>query len=210
MPWNGCATRAPVAWERWSQRSPVLIRTPLVAAVALFTLPLAPLAVPILPVESFVRYQAALGLQPVADERKRMGPLPQGYADMFGWPELAAEVAKATARLTPGERRKAVVFGQNYGEAAAVEVLGRRLGLPRAISGHNNYWLWGPGDWDGSVMIIIGGDADDNAAYFESVERVGVWDHPLAMPYERGLDISIARGFRGSPREAWPQLKHYN
>ena len=199
-----------VAWEHWSRRRPATIRTSLVAAVTLFSLPLAPIAIPMLPVESFIRYQTAIGLSPSTEERKDVGPLPQGYADMFGWPDLVTAVAKASDRLTIEERRKAVVFGQNYGEAGAIDVLGRRLGLPRAISGHNNYWLWGPGDWDGRVMIIIGGDADDNASFFESVERVGVWDHPLAMPYERGLDISIARGFKGSPREAWPQLKNYN
>src|SRR5678810_1171318 len=96
------------------------------------------------------------------------------------------------------DRARAVVFGQNYGEAGAVDVLGCRLGLPRAISGHNDYGLWGPGDWDGKVMIVIGGDRADNGAFFDSVEVVGTWDHPLAMPYERGLDISIARGFKGS------------
>ena len=198
-----------VAWERWSQRWPAA-RPVLAGAVALFTLPLLPLALPVLPVERFIRYQSALGLTPSTEERKQVGPLPQGYADMFGWPELVDEVAKASERLRPEERRKAVVFGQNYGEAAAVEVLGRGRGLPRVISGHNNYWLWGPGDWDGEVMIIIGGDAPDNAAYFESVERVGVWNHPYAMPYERGLDISIARRFKPPLASAWEGLRNFD
>ena len=198
-----------LAWEQWTASRRAL-RSLLVAAVALFTLPLLPLALPILPVETFIRYQSALGLAPSTEERKEIGPLPQGYADMFGWPELVEAVAKASERLSPEERRKAVVFGQNYGEAAAVEVLGRGRGLPRVISGHNGYWLWGPGDWDGEVMIIIGGDAPDNAAYFESVEIVGVWNHPYAMPYERGLDISIARRFKPPLASAWEGLKNFN
>ena len=199
-----------VAWERWTERAPRATRGALLALVGLLGLPCIPLAVPILPVESFIRYQAALGIKPSTEERKRVGPLPQHYADMFGWEELVAAVAKAAERLTPEERARTVVFGQNYGEAGAVEVLGKRLGLPRAISGHNNYWLWGPGDWDGSVVIIIGGDRADNAAFFESVAVAGTWDSPYAMPYERGLDISIGRRLKGSPRDAWPQLKHYD
>jgi hypothetical protein len=196
-----------VAWERWSARAAV--RAPLIAIVIVLGLPTIPMAIPVLPVETFIRYQKALGLAPSTEERQSVGPLPQFYADMFGWPELVSEVQKACARLTPEERRKAVVFGQNYGEAAAVEVLGRRLGLPRVISRHNSYWMWGPGDWDGSVMIIIGGDYEDNVAYFESVERVGRWDHPLAMPYERGLDISIARRFKPPLKSAWAGLKMF-
>lgn len=200
-----------LAWEAWSRRRPRAIRVPLVLAVALLTLPLAPFALPLLPAESFLRYQSRLGFAPSTEERKQVGPLPQGYADMFGWPELAAEVAKAADRLSPEERRRAIVFGQNYGQAGAIEVLGRPLGLPRAVSGHNNFWIWGPGVWDGSVMIVIGGDAEDNAAYFDRIERVGVWDHPYAMPYERGLDISIGRGFRVKPPErAWAGLRNLN
>ena len=94
-----------------------------------------PFTLPILPVETFVRYQSALHMTPHSDEREAMGVLPQQYADMFGWPEMVDLVAKAYARLTPEERRHARVFGQNYGEAGAVDVLGRKLGLPRALSG---------------------------------------------------------------------------
>ena len=198
-----------LAWERWSAKRAAWVRVSLVALVVVLGLPPIPMAIPVLPVETFIRYQKALGMAPATEERQSVGPLPQHYADMFGWPELAAEVEKASARLTPEERRKAVVFGQNYGEAAAVEVLGRKLGLPRAISGHNSYWMWGPGDWDGSVMIIIGGDYEDNAAYFESVERVGRWSHPYAMPYERGRDISIARRFKPPLKAGWAGLKAF-
>ena len=102
-----------------------------------------------------------------------------------------------------------MVFGQNYGEAAAVDVLGARLGLPHAISGHNSYWMWGPGDWDGSVLIIIGGDRDDNAVFFDHIEIVGQTSSPYSMPYERGLDVSIGRGLRMPVAQAWPRLKHF-
>jgi hypothetical protein len=200
-----------VAWERWSAgRRASLMRGALLAVVTLLALPLLPLALPLLPVESFIRYQAALGQRPSTEEHKRLGALPQHYADMFGWDDLVTQVEAAYRRLSPDEQRHAVVFGQNYGEAGAIDVLGRPRGLPRALSGHNQYWLWGPRDWDGSVIIIIGGDRPDNAAFFDRVEIVGQTRSPYAMPYEQGLDISIGRGFKMTPREAWPQLKHYN
>ncbi|MGH7731111.1 MAG: glycosyltransferase family 39 protein [Candidatus Eiseniibacteriota bacterium] len=199
-----------VAWERvsagaarWWMRVPV---TALVVASGLITVPF---ALPVLDVDAFIRYQSRLGMEPSTEERLEVGPLPQHYADMFGWEELVALVDTAYQRLTPKERARCRVFGQNYGEAGAIDVLGRRLGLPRAMSGHNSYWLWGPGNFDGSVLIIIGGDREDNARFFEEVEIVGQTRSPYTMPYERGVDVSIARRPRGALREAWPMLKHF-
>ena len=168
-----------------------------------------PMALPLLPVEMFVRYQTALGVSPRTEERQRMGALPQQYADMFGWEEMTALVVEAYSRLTPEERQHCRVFGQNYGEAGAIDVLGRRLGLPRALSGHNSYWLWGSdaGSWD--VLIIIGGDREDNAKFFEEIEIVGQTRSQWSMPYERGLDVSIARRPKMDFRALWPALKHY-
>jgi Dolichyl-phosphate-mannose-protein mannosyltransferase len=195
------ATRARMGW----------LRPAMAALVIVGGLPLIPLAIPVLPVETYVRYQAALGREPGTEERHEMGILPQHYADMFGWEELAALVGRAHDRLTPEERARTRVYAQNYGEAGAIDVLGRRLGLPPAISGHNSYWLWGRDDPDTSwnVVIIIGGDRESNAAFFEEVEIVGQTRSPWSMPYERGLDVSIGRGPRLSRSEAWPRLRRY-
>jgi hypothetical protein len=190
------------AGRRW-------LRPAVPALVALGGAVVLPYALPVLPVETFVRYQGALGLEAPADERSEMGALPQQYADMHGWGQMVGLVAEAWGRLTPEERRRCRVFGQNYGEAGAVDVLGRPLGLPPAISGHNSYWLWGPGEGDWDVLIIIGGDREDNARHFAEIEIVGQTASPWSMPYERGLDVSIARRPKISLEEAWPRLKRY-
>ncbi len=197
-----------VAAETFSARR-AWLRVGMVLAIVLFGAVTLPFAMPILPVETFVRYQSALGLAPHTDERQEMGALPQQYADMFGWPEMVDLVAKAYARLTPEERKHARVFGQNYGEAGAVDVLGRKLGLPHALSGHNSYGVWGPGDFDGSVLIVIGGDRKDNAEFFDEIEIVGQTSSPWSMPYERGLDVWIGRKPKVDLRAAWPKLVHF-
>jgi hypothetical protein len=198
-----------LAWERLTAGR-VATRRALIAVVGVLGLIPIPFALPVLPVDDFIRFQQALGMAPGTEERHRVGPLPQHYADMFGWRELVAAVAKAHRELAPAERRSAVVLGQNYGDAGAVDVLGRRYGLPRAVSGHNNYWLWGPGDWDGRVMIVIDDQDGDGPALFDRWERVGSFDHPLAMPYERHQNIYVGRGFRLDPARAWEMLKHYD
>jgi len=193
------SSRAGLGWLRPSV-------TTLVAGVGLIAMPM---ALPILPVETFVRYQTALGMAPKTEERLEMGALPQQYADMFGWPEMTTLVARAYDRLTPDERLRCRVFGQNYGEAGAIDVLGRRLGLPHALSGHNSYWLWGLQGDPPDVVIIIGGDRDGNAKFFEEIEIVGQTSSQWSMPYERGLDVSIGRRPKMSLRDAWPQLKKF-
>jgi hypothetical protein len=197
--WERLLSGGRVQWARWL----------VVAWIAVLGIVSAPFALPVLPVQTFLRYQAALHMTPKTEERQSIGPLSQQYADMFGWDELAAKVAQAWERLTPEERRGARVFGQNYGEAGAVDVLEHHLGLPPAISGHNSYWLWGPEGWDGSVLIIIGGDPEDNAKWFDRVEVIGTVNSPLAMPYERGIGVSIGRGLKMPVAEAWPKLKNF-
>ncbi|MGE3841218.1 MAG: glycosyltransferase family 39 protein [Vicinamibacterales bacterium] len=192
---------APAAW-RW-------LRPSLIVPIVVIGIIALPMALPVLPVDTFVRYQAALGLSPRSEERQRMGALPQQYADMFGWEDMTALVAEAYHRLTPEERQRCRVFGQNYGEAGAIDVLGRRFGLPRALSGHNSYWLWGPdaGSWD--VLIIVGGDSEDHARFFHEIEIVGQTRSQWSMPYERGLNVSIARHPKMDVRQLWPMLKQY-
>src|SRR5262249_10205215 len=82
----------------------------------------------------------------------------QHYADMFGWKEMAATVNEVYQRLSPEEKKDCSIFAQNYGEAAAIDFFGRKYGMPHAISGHNTYWLWGPGNATGKTMIVLGGE----------------------------------------------------
>ena len=128
---------------------------------------------------------------------------------MFGWRGMAAQIAAVYDSLPPEDRARAVFFGQNYGEAAAIDIFGRPLGLPPAISTHNNYYLWGPQGHDGSVMIVIGGNYLQETGLFRSVEKVGVIDSPYAMPYETGQPIYVLRGLKEPVAVLWPTLKRY-
>ncbi|HEY7214881.1 MAG TPA: glycosyltransferase family 39 protein [Thermoanaerobaculia bacterium] len=170
---------------------------------------IAPLTLPMLPIESFIRYQRSLGLQPGSDEKHRMGDLPQYFADMHGWPEMVAEVARVYRTLTPEERARATVFGQNYGEAGAVDALGRAYGLPPAISGHNNYFFWGPPEEGKNVIVIIGGDEADNRGACVDLQKAGEIRCGHCMPYEDRQIVYVCRGLKMPVRELWPRVKHY-
>jgi hypothetical protein len=188
--------------RRWGWLKPALV------AVLLASLVFAPLALPILPVETFIRYSRLINLGEMASERHKMGPLPQQYADMFGWEEMARKVAEVYNRLPADERSKAGIFGQNYGQAGAIDYFGPRYGLPPAISGHNQYWLWGPRGY-GQVLIVIGGNRADCEKVYESVEPAGQFSNRYVMPYENDLTIWILRKPKVPLGEVWPRLRHY-
>ncbi len=168
--------------ENWINN--VTVRTVALAVLIIQGILAAPLTLPILPIDAFIRYERTVGFIPSTGEHDRLGALPQYYADMFGWQEMARRIAAVYWSLPPNERTHAAFFGNNYGEAAAIDIFGRRLGLPPAISGHNNYYIWGPRGHDGSVLIIVGGDPKHYVDLFRSFEVAGWIEAPYAMPYE--------------------------
>jgi hypothetical protein len=179
-------------------------------AVVLLGAPLVPLGLPLLPVERYIAYSRALGVTPKAQERTREGPLPQVFADMFGWEDLTRRVARVYHALPPAERAKCAVFTYNYGQAGAIDFFGPRYGLPPAISRHNNYWLWGPRGATGEVVIIVGGERDDPHADFRSVVLADTTSCGYCMPYENGAPIFLCRGLSQPLAQVWRQMRNYD
>ncbi len=201
-----------VAIER-ARRAPRLVRTVLPALLIAGGLLALPLNKPLLPVETFLRYQAALGITPgTGGERHERGRLPQFFADMHGWPELAATVARVYHALPAAEQRVACIFTEDYGQAGAVDVLGRAHGLPAAMAGHNNYWLWGGHACSSEVVIVIGGERAQLEPIFERVELAATFEceRALCMPYENHKPIWVGHHTRVPLATLWPGLKHYD
>ena len=169
---------------------------------------LAPIVVPVLPVETYIRYAAFTHLQQPRIETHRLGPLPQLYADQFGWEEMAATVGRVYNALPPDVRARTAIFAQNYGQAGAVDLFGAKYGLPKAISGHQSYFLWGPRDYTGESMIVMNDRRESLEAKFAEVTKVARVEHPYSMPYEH-FDVWYCRGLKGSLQELWPKLKNW-
>jgi hypothetical protein len=204
-----------IAWERGLAHRrrvqqdrvfafPILEAVLLVMAVIIF-----PLTVPVMSPAAWVRYTNSLHISNAKDntENRSSGPLPQFYADRFGWQEEVDEVTRIYHSLSPEDQRKVGIMCSNYGEAGAIDFLGH--GLPTAISGHNNYWLWGPNGATGEVMIVINGASlEDVSKSYDSVVIAGRMDNPYSMPYER-RDIYLARGRKKNLSANWDKMKHY-
>lgn len=182
---------------------------------AFFALTL-PFALPILHEATFIAYADRLGMKPQSSEKKELAALPQFYADMHGWEELVTEAERAWNELPPDERANARIWAVTggYGPAAAIDVLGKRRGLPHAIATHNSYWLWGyageSADPEGAgPVVLLGGDEARLGRLFSSLERVGTVECGDCMPYENHKPVFIGRGMTRRWADVWPDVKHY-
>jgi len=183
------------------------LRAVYVVAIVALAAVLAPTVLPYLAPDAVRGYFIALHAPVPQEEKSGLGALPQYFADQFGWPELAAVVAKVYDGLPPADRRKAYVFGGDYGQAAAVDVYDAGLGLPPALSGHNQYGFWGPRGYDGSVLIDIGGTVKDDSRQCRSATLAATFTARYIMPYEDHLGIVICRGLRIPVPQAWNRLR---
>lgn len=130
---------------------------PYVACIAVVAVLLAPIVMPILSPSTLVNtYGSLIGGANSATASGESGPLPQSLGDKLGWNTMVATLAEAYATLPQVQKSQACIFTSNYGEASAVNFLGKNLGLPQAISGHNSYYVWGPGSCNGQVLITVG------------------------------------------------------
>ena len=170
----------------------------------------APFVLPLLPVEDYVAYAKALGVAPSTSEKKEIGLLPQHYADMFGWPEMAETIASVWRTLPEADRAKTAVYVYNYGEAAAVDLFGKRLGLPPAICAHNNYFLWGARGQKPEIFLVFGGRREGHERVFERVDAGAVFTHPWVMPYENRRTVWVCRGLKMPLAEIWPGEKNFS
>ncbi|HLJ89067.1 MAG TPA: glycosyltransferase family 39 protein [Candidatus Angelobacter sp.] len=200
-----------VAWEQWTQQRDWL-RPPLVILLSTAAL-LVPLGLPILPPGRLLTYMQRIHLMPPKSEVGHRGSLPQYFGDRFGWEELVDQVAHDYNTLPPDVRAKTAIFANNYGEAGAIDLFGPKLGLPTAISTHQNYFFWGPPPPDqgaqGSNLLVLGDNPKSLARLCDSVQMLSFHYHAWGMGEENG-PILLCTGLKSSLQQEWPRLKKWN
>ena len=199
-----------VAFERIFETRLKWIKAVLLGAIVAVSALCSPLVLPILPPDKLVAYMRAIHMEPPRTETSHTAALPQIFADQFGWEEMVGSVAHVYHHLQPEDEKRAAIFCQNYGEAGAIDFFGPKFGLPPAISGHQNYFLWGPRDWDGKVILVLDTNDDDERELFGSVEDLGqVVSSRWAMPFERRMHIFLCRDLKISVQQLWPRVKKW-
>ena len=179
--------------DRQARRVPrrLWVAAPLVGAVATVAFVL-----PVLPLSTFARLTV-------------LHRTSYDLGETVGWPQLTGQVAAVFDAIPADERGDASIFTGNYGEAGALALYGPGSGLPTPLSGHNNYWLWGPGDAPDRVVVAVG-SVDQLRPHFARCRH----DATLRMPDdvendEAGTGIWTCTGPRGPWSSFWGALRHY-
>ena len=171
---------------------------------------LSPIVIPILSPDHFLAYAKALPFKlPVTEHSHDRAALPQWYSDQFGWQEIVDETAVAWNRIPADQRQDCGIFAQDYGQAGAIDFLGRRYGLPQSLSGHQTWFLWGPRGYSGNCMIVLDDSRTRLGELWEHVEYVGTSaDNRYAL--EKQIDVYICHGSKfGTLAQLWPQVKRW-
>jgi hypothetical protein len=162
-------------------------------------LAIAPEAFPLLPLREFVAYQKIIDVRGVKMEKHPEGIVPQHFATL----------ARAYQSLPPDQRREAVILTRDYGQASAVDVLGPSRGLPLAISGHNNYYLYGTRGASGKVVLAIGLSRETLSREYADVRQVATYRDRYVLPDFNNLPIYACSHPRESLAAFWPNLKRF-
>ena len=175
--------------------------------MALLIIPLLPVGLPILAIERELIYCRWLAQNAGLDmitrwANGRQHPLPQDFADMLGWQELATLAEEAGRRVPAGET--VLLFAENYGQAGAIDHLADEPALPPAVSFSDSYRLWAPDTTNATTLIYVNDElGKDVANLFEKVERIGLITNPLAR--ENGTAVYLLRAPREPVGNLWSQ-----
>jgi hypothetical protein len=197
--------RSNSGWRRLQWLKPVIVVVLLADGVYL-----SPIVVPVLSPDRFLVYAKHLPFKlPVTEHAHERAALPQWYSDQFGWQEIVDETTIAWNQLAPEERQDCGIFAQDYGQAGAIDFLGRRNGLPASLSGHQTWFLWGPRNYSGNCMIVLDDSRQKLEQLWQQVDYVGT---SAANPYalEQQIDVYICRGKKfDSLATLWPHVKKW-
>jgi hypothetical protein len=187
------------------------LRVSMISLLIVTEVILAPCFVPILPIDKVVAYQSHIPLPlPIQTETYAVNNrLPQYFSLETGWEQMVATIADVYRGLPPEEQAKAGILTFHYGTAGAVDLLGPKYGLPKAISTAMSWHEWGPRQYDGQVLILVGFLFQPN--YCERWDEGPVVVNPYMYDHVglKGPMIHVCHGLKFDLRKQWDGLPWY-
>ena len=201
-----------VAWGHWLQKARGRIALGAWGGFAMALSVLAsPLALPVLSVDALRTYIEHAPFKPQQQEKSFKGTLlPQLFADQLGWHDFTDQVGEAWQKIPVAERTRTGIKLENYGEAAALDLYGPAYGLPPALSGHNQYYLWGLRGQKPVNLLVVQNNPDRLKPYCQKTIILGETYSRDAMDYENGKTIALCQGLKVDIVKLWPELKNFS
>lgn len=186
------------------------LRIAITAAIALTMAALVPVTTWMLSPQHYLAYAQAVGFMPKKMETHEQSKLPQVMADQFGWPQMVQQISGIYNSLPPAERSQTGIIAGNYGEAGSVDLWGPKYGLPAAISGHQNYFFWGPPKQHYQNFIVIEWSKSDVQHWcgsYKGFPHESQWGMG-----EENTPIYLCMGAKFDPTnpQTWAKFKHWN
>ncbi len=183
-------------WERWSAGR-WWLPTLLVGFMLAISILRFPVVLPVLPPEQLAQYFEKRKHKPGMEgalrwEDGETHTLPQDFADMLGWEEIAEMTGRAWQRIP--DKTTAGIYAENYGMAGAIEHFGKPYAVPQVLSFSDNYRYWLPDSLPTNFQTLIYVNdelGDDMPGFFAQIEEVGRLDMPLSR--QHGTLVFICR-----------------
>ena len=180
-------------------------RIALPIAYVFLSLPLLPMIVPVLPIEKFVKYASVFNVHAgVRHENLELAKLPQHVADRFGWEEMVDQVAAVYDSVSSGSKDDVGILTGNYGQASAIQVLGKKFNLPDPISPHSWYYFETLRTHEFKDNYISIGLPRDMLKYlFLEVIPCGTYTHPYCIPFENNKPVYLCKQAKFDLKSYW-------
>jgi len=186
----------------WLKDKRVIWQYLIVTILLISSIPFIPYSTPILPIQMYTSYAGI-------NEENGHVKLTSDYADMFGWDEQVRTVDSIFQSLTSSEKSSCVLWAENYGEAGALKILGKKHGLPNPISRHGSFWNWGYNDKNAKVWISIGNEKSSVEQVFQETQLIKILHHKYAIDEENGIPIYICRDPKVDIDKWWKDYESY-
>ncbi len=114
-------------------------------------------------------------------------PLPQDFADMLGWREMASKSLAVYVKIPEKERSQTLIFCDNYGQAGALNYYNRKQ-MPESYAFNTDYVFWIPVmDTIRNVLLVGQPPSEDIIKMFTHFEKLDSVTNTYAREYGTGI-----------------------
>ena len=196
--------------ERFTENRSMIWKYVFVAIPVLLGIALIPLSLPVAKPAALAHYYekmhaAKSGVLKWEDLRNH--PLPQDFADMLGWEEIAKKTANAYNSLDSNSKAHTILFGDNYGEAGAVNYYRYKYHLPQCYSTNGSFLYWIPRNIHIDNLVLITDDQEEMQHPFIKLFKSATVTDSVTNIYarERGSLVIVFKGANDSMNNMFQQ-----
>ena len=150
------------------------------ACMILVCVELVPVLLPVASPEQLEQYYRKInaGKMGLLDwEESKNNLLPQDFADMVGWKEVAEKTAVIYHQLPDCVKKQTMVYGDNYGEAGALTFYRKKLQLPEIYSDDASFVFWLPSKFDFKYFLFATRNMPEkDDLFFQHFKKVEIKD----------------------------------